>query len=138
MATVVITSYSIHYTKLYECHDSVLVQKILNAEECNLSFVFVLQIITYLFPKNFALLGGIEMSEKQRKWNKTYIIKKEYTDIFDFEKLRLEFVNILSENEKEYLMDINDYIANSRCWIDFKFTEIDEIVIVVRDRNNFV
>lgn len=115
------------------CHDSGLVQKIINAEECNLSFVFVLQIITYLFPNNFALIGGIEMSEKQRIWNKTYIIKKKYADIFDFEKFRLEFVNIFSENEKEYFMDINDYIANSRCWIDFEFTEIDEIVIVVRD-----
>lgn len=115
------------------CHDSVVVQKILNEEDCNLSFVFVLQIITYLFPKNFALLGGIEMSEKKRIWNKTYIIKKKYSDIFNFEKFRLEFVNILSENEKEYLMDIDDYITNSRCWIDFEFTEIDELVIIVRD-----
>lgn len=115
------------------CHDSIAVQNILNEEDCNLSFVFILQIITYLFPNNFALLGGIEMSEKQQIWNKTYIIKKKYSDIFDFEKFRLEFVNILSENEKEYLMDIEDYIANSRCWIDFEFTEIDELVIIVRE-----
>jgi len=114
-------------------HDSIEVQKWLNDEKCNLSFVFILQIITYIFPNFFTLYGGIEMSEKQRIWNKTYIVRKKYSDIFNFEKFRLEFVNILSENEKEYLMDIDDYIANSRCWINFEFTEIDELVIIVRD-----
>ncbi|MBK7107518.1 MAG: hypothetical protein IPH62_19800 [Ignavibacteriae bacterium] len=47
--------------------------------------------------------------------------------------MKIEFCNILFENEKEYLLDIEDYISSSQNWINFDFEKIIEITNITRE-----
>jgi hypothetical protein len=109
---------------IYEC---------LKKEQCNLSAVFVLQVIAYLFRDTFSLFNGFEISNQKSSWKNTFLIKKEYADIFDFEKFVEEFTDYIADNEKEYWLDIEDFVINSQSWLKFDFDKSDIIVSIVRD-----
>lgn len=113
--------------------ESFEVQNYLKEERCNFSVEFALQIIAYIFRDEYSLLGGIDVSNKSKTWNNTFLIKREYSDIFDFEKLKVEFSNILMDNETDCLLDIEDYIANSQCWIKYDYNKTDCLISIVRD-----
>ena len=102
-------------------------------EQCHFSVEFVMQIIGYIFRDEFTLYGGFDINNRNKSWKSVFLIRKEFTDIFDFEKIIEEFDNILLNNETEYLLNIEDYIVNSRNWINFNFTKIDEVTSIVRD-----
>lgn len=101
-------------------------------EQCSLSPKFALQIIGYIFRDKFTLYGGFDINNRGKYWKSTLLIRKEFTDIFDFEKMKEEFCNILSNNETGYFLDIENYISNSQSWINFDFDKINEITSIAR------
>lgn len=114
-------------------HESLEIQNLLSEEKCNFSGEFVLQIIAYIFRDKFTLLGGIDISNRGRIWDKTFLVKKEYSDIFDFGRFREEFSSLILDNKVDYLFDIEHYIANSQCWIKYDFNKTNSIICVLRD-----
>ena len=86
-----------------------------------------------MFRDIYTIIGGIGKSRKSTLWNNTYIIKKEYVDIFDFDKMIVEFSYILSNNKFDYVMDLEDYVANSQCWIHYDYDKNDSIIRIVRE-----
>ena len=114
-------------------HESFEIQNRLSEEKCNFSGEFVLQIIAYIFRDKFTLLGGIDISNRGRVWDKTFLVKKEYSDIFDFGRFREEFCSLIQDNEVDYLFDIEQYIANSQCWIKYDFNKTNSIICILRD-----
>ncbi|MBW8334336.1 MAG: hypothetical protein K0M40_20135 [Prolixibacteraceae bacterium] len=115
------------------CQESYEIQNCLKEEKCNFSVEFVLHIIAFIFRDKYSLFGGIDISQRFRIWDTTFLVKKEYSDIFDFEKMRNEFSNVLMENENDYLLDIEEYIANSQCWIKYDYNKTDNLISIVRD-----
>ncbi|MCL4481650.1 MAG: hypothetical protein M1445_03345 [Bacteroidetes bacterium] len=115
------------------CQESYEIQNCLKEEECNFSVEFVLQIVAYIFRDKYSLFGGIDVSQRFRIWDTTFLVKNEYSDIFDFEKMRDEFSNVLMDNETDYLLDIEDYIANSQCWVKYDYNKTYSLVSIVRD-----
>ena len=123
-------------------HKSSEVYNLLKKEKCNFSIEFALQIITYIFPNNFVLFGGFEIPNykntweyvyKKSTWTNIFLIKKDLTLFFDFEKMRESFSNLLNNNDTEYYLDIDDYVSNSDCWINFDFTKNEIIADVVQE-----
>jgi hypothetical protein len=104
----------------------------LQKEKCNLSIKCVLQIIAYIFRDKFTLWGGFEISSRGKIWENTFLIRKEFLDIFDFEKMREEFSNILINNTVDYFLDIDQYITDSQCWLKFDFDKIDSIASIAK------
>jgi hypothetical protein len=85
------------------CQESYEVLIFLREEHCNFSVEFVLQIVAYIFRDKYSLFGGIDVSNRFRIWDTTFLVKNEYSDIFDFGKMRDEFSNVLMDNEADYL-----------------------------------
>ena len=115
------------------CQESYEALNFLREENCNFSIEFVLQIIAYIFRDKYYLLGGIDLSNKVRIWVNTFLIKKEYSNIFDFEKMREDFSYVLMNNEADYLLDMEIYVANSQSWIKYDFDKTDRIISILRD-----
>lgn len=114
--------------------ESFEIQECLKKEQCNFSFEFALQIIAYLFRDIFSLFGGIEISNKDRIWENTFLIRKEFTCIFDFENFIGEFKNHIAGNETEYDLNIEDYLTNSACWTSvIDLNKFDDIVCIAKD-----
>ncbi len=115
------------------CHESFEVQNHLKEERCSFSYEFFLHLLAYLFYDKYCILGGIDIANKSNVWINSFIIKREYAEIFDFEKLRVEFNNIIMSNESDYMLDIEDYIANSQCWIHYDYKKTFSLIKIVRD-----
>jgi hypothetical protein len=113
--------------------ESIEVQECLKKEQCNLSVKFALQIIAYVFRDSFSLFGGFEISNRDRVWKNTFLIKKYFTNVFDFERFIDEFADYVSKNEIEHWLDIEEFVINSQCWLKFDFDKLDIIVSIVRD-----
>jgi len=114
--------------------ESFEIQECLKRERCNLSFEFALHIIAYLFRNTFSLFGGFEISNRDRIWENTFLIRKEFTNIFDFEKFIVEFKNHIADNEIEYDLNIDDYLTNSACWTPvIDLNKFDNIVSIIKD-----
>lgn len=106
---------------------------IIEQEKSNFSFEFFLQIISFIFHDIYSLFGGVNISKKDRRWNNTFIIRKEYCSLFDFDKTRQEFCNILLDNKMEYFLDIKNYVANSKSWKNFDFSKLEEVTNIVKE-----
>lgn len=113
--------------------ESIEIKNCLKEERCTFSVEFALHVIAYLFYDKYCIFSGIDKANKSNAWINTFVIKKEYTEIFDFEKLRCEFSNILMSNESDYMLDIEDYIANSQCWILYDYKKTFGLIKIVRD-----
>ncbi|MDR2145252.1 MAG: hypothetical protein LBE91_02165 [Tannerella sp.] len=109
------------------------IQNYLIQERCTFSVEFVLQIIAYIFRNKFTLYSDFGTNNRSKSWKSTYLIKKEFTDIFDFEKMKEEFFNKLVDSTTDYLLDIDNYIANSQSWKQFDFGKTGEIKSIVKD-----
>jgi hypothetical protein len=115
------------------CQESFKLENYLKEENCNFTIEFTLQIIACIFRGRYSILGGINVANKSKTWNNIFLIKKDFSDIFDFEKMRVEFSNILMDNETDCLLDIEDYIANSQCWIKYDYNKTNSLLSVVRN-----
>lgn len=115
------------------CQESQELQNYLKEEKCNLSIEFSLHIIAYIFRDNYCLMGSIDKLNKSKKWNNIYLIKREYFDIFDFDKMKIEFCNKLMNNDTDYIFNIEDYIFNSQCWIKFDYNKTGNLINIVKD-----
>ena len=114
--------------------ESIEVQECLKKEQCNLSVKYALQIIAYIFRDNFLLFGGFEISNKSRVWKNTFLIRREFTDIFDFERLKNEFEDYIANSEIERDLDIGDYLTNSACWTSvIDLNKFDNIVNIAKN-----
>jgi len=102
-------------------------------EKCTFSVEFVMQLIGYIFRDEYTLYGGFDTNSRDRLWKSVLLIKKGLTDVFDFEGIREDFCSILTNNQTEYLLDIEEYIRNSQRWINFDFDKINDITSVVKD-----
>ncbi|MDR2651148.1 MAG: hypothetical protein LBC68_02365 [Prevotellaceae bacterium] len=109
------------------------IQGFLTKEQCSFSVEFALQIIAYIFRDKFSLYGGFDVNNRDKSWKSTYLIRKEFADIFDFKKVKEEFSNKLVDSTTDYLLDIDSYIANSQSWKQFDFSKIDEITSIVKN-----
>jgi hypothetical protein len=109
------------------------IQEYLKKEQCKLSIEFVLQIIACIFRDRFTLLGGFNTNNRDKLWKLTYLIRKEFTDIFDFEKMKEEFSNKIVDSTSNYLLDLDNYISNTQSWKQFDFEKTDEITSIVKD-----
>ncbi|HEY5590777.1 MAG TPA: hypothetical protein VIK55_07130 [Paludibacter sp.] len=109
------------------------IQYYLIQEQCTFSMEFFLQIVAYIFRDRFTILGGFEINSRGRSLKSTYLILKEFSDIFDFDKAKEEFSNILVDSTSDYLLDIDDYIANSQSWKQFNYDKTDEIKSIIKD-----
>jgi len=116
----------------YINQESFEIQEYLKKEQCNLSVSFVLQIVAYIFRDKYTLFGGLNISNQSR--DNTFLIKKEFTDIFDFEKFKEEFANYIADNEAEYDLNIDDFLPNSACWTSIiDLNKFDTIISIVKD-----
>lgn len=116
----------------YINQESFEIQEYLKKEQCNLSIVLVLQIIAYIFRDKYTLFGGYIMSSKSM--DKAFIIKKEFTEIFNFEKFIEEFTNHIADNVTEYDLNIDEFLYNSIFWTSkVDLNKFDSIVNIVKD-----
>ncbi|MDR2970801.1 MAG: hypothetical protein LBU83_02555 [Bacteroidales bacterium] len=102
-------------------------------EQCNLSVEFALQIIANVFSDEYILFGGFDFSNRKKVWHSTYLIKKEFADIFDFEKFRDSFEKLITNNEIVFFLNIEEYVANSQCWLKNDYEKSDDIIRIIRD-----
>jgi len=109
------------------------IENLLIKEQCSFSVEFALQIIAYIFRDKFTLYGGFDINNKYKSWKSTYLIRKEFEKIFDFEKVKEEFNNKLVDSNTDYWLDLDNYISNSQSWKHFDFDKTDEITCVVKD-----
>lgn len=113
--------------------ESFEIQGLLKKEQCNLSAAFILQIIAYVFRDKFKLLGGFSISNNTT-WENTFLLRKEHTDIFNFDKFVEEFSNYIANNETEYDLDVEKFLSNSNCWISvIDLNRYDSIIRVIKD-----
>jgi len=114
-------------------HETHVFRRNLQKEQNNLSFEFAAQIIAYIFRDVFIIYGSrFNCNKKAQEWKYTFLIRKIYTDYFDFEKMRDEFENILCDNDIEFFLDIEKYISISQCWINFDYNKINRIVDITK------
>ena len=112
--------------------ESLELREYLKKEQCNLSVLFVLQIIAYIFRDKYSLFGGLSISNQREK--KTFLISKVFTDIFNFEKFIKEFANHIVDNKTEYDLNIEEFLSNSDCWTSvIDLDKFDNIVSIVKD-----
>jgi hypothetical protein len=125
----------VHYIESLKNEDVIHeydVNRFIEDENVDIPQKFVLQILSVIFYKETTLLGGYEniadhkknLGFKNRKWQSAYLIKKELTNIFDFEKLRDEFDALLGTSYTEKLLNITDYLKTAPCWL--KFCDVDK------------
>ncbi len=115
------------------CHESFEVENYLKEEKCGFSNEFFLNLFASLFSTKYRIFGAYNKVNKPSDWVKTFVIRKEYAEIFDFEKLRVEFSIILMSNESDYLLSLEDYIANSQCWKRYDYTRTSSLIKIVRE-----
>lgn len=128
-----------YYKSLLENFDTFwqednLMQELLKQEKCSFSSKFILQLLSMVCNDTHALLGGFEVIEKKDFWRNAVLIKKYYFDIFDFEKFVIEFRNHFDNNDKEYDLNIENYLSNSSCWASvIDLSKFDNILSIVKD-----
>lgn len=115
------------------CHESYEVENYLKEEKCDFSNEFFLNLLSSLFSTKYHIFGAYNKVNKPNDWIKTFIVRREYNEIFDFEKLRVDFNNILISNESDYLLSLEDYIANSQCWKHYDYSRISSLINIVRE-----
>ncbi len=112
--------------------ESFEIQELLKKERCSLSVIFVLQLISYIFRDRYTLYGGLNTLNQKHK--NTFIINKEFADIFNFEKFIEEFTNHIADKEEEYDLNIDDFLSNSSCWTSTIYlNNFDIIVSIVKE-----
>ncbi len=106
---------------------------LIKQEKCSFSVEFVMQLIGYIFKDKYTLYNGFNAKKRDKLWKSVLLIKKELADIFDFEGIRDDFDKMLTDNQTEYLLDIEEHIKNSQRWINFDFDKINDITGVMKD-----
>ena len=127
-----------YYRSLLENHDVVwqednMIAKLLEHEQSTLSHKFFLQILSEVCRDTHILLGGFKMNEKHNLWKNAVLIKREFSNVFNFEKFRYDFANLLYGNEIEFLLNVDDYISNSECWIEHNTNKLKPITSIARN-----
>ncbi len=102
-------------------------------ESCTFSVEFVMQLLGYMFKDDYTLYGGFNINSRDKLWKSVLLIKKRLAEVFDFEGMREDLCSILTDNQTEYLLDIEEYIKNSQRWINFDFDKINDITSIVKD-----
>ena len=109
------------------------IKKIIEREHCNLSALYVMKLLSSRRINEFSFFGDLEKKDNKTCWNNVFLIKKELTDIFDFEKAQIIFIELFSNNDTEYLLDATDFIADASCWKQFKVSKIAKVKSVFMD-----
>jgi hypothetical protein len=103
-------------------------------EECNLSDEFILHILSsLLYYDNYTLYGGIDSKYKKNHWHNVFLIKNDFAEIFDFDKFKTDFKEMQLNNKTEYLLDIQNFVADCGCWKKRVPDAIDNIVNITKD-----
>jgi hypothetical protein len=124
----------IHYKPLYkDIIWPVDIQHYIDDEQCNLSTKFVLQILSnLLYYEEYTLFGGFTPANLPSHWKNAFLVKNDFVHVFDFDKLRVKFKDLLAESDAEYLLDIRQYISTCSCWEKYKPDKIDNITDIVK------
>jgi hypothetical protein len=109
-----------------------IVKNILKQENSSFSGTFLLQIIAFFLKNNYTLFGGIDRSRKNI-WKNAFLISNVYPEIFDFERARGEIEEIVINSDMNYLLDVEEYVINSKSWIQYDFSKIKKISKIIRN-----
>ena len=114
--------------------ESFAIQECLKKEQCNLSTEFALQVVEYIFRDIFSLFGGFKIPKKDKIWKDAFLIRKDFSDIFDFKKFIERFTKFVAGNKREYCLNIDEFLTNSACWVSvIELNKFDSIVSIVKD-----
>jgi hypothetical protein len=109
-------------------------QQYVDDEQCNLSLKFILHImLNLLYYESYTLYGGYMPTIKPNQWRHAFLINNNFSNIFNFEKFRLTFKELLAKNKSEYLLDIKKYISICKCWKKRKLSNKKSIANIVCD-----
>jgi len=109
------------------------IQNYLKLEQCNFTIEFALHLIAFIFQERFTIFGDIDNSNKKKMWKNTYLITSEYTEVFDFESWKEQFSYILMNNKTECLLNLEEHIANSLCWINYEYNKTDGVIDIIKE-----
>lgn len=113
--------------------ESIEIQNYLKKEQCNFTIEFALHLIAFIFQERFTIFGDIDNSNKKKIWKNTFLIKSEYTEVFDFESWKDQFSSILMDNKTECLLNIEEHIANSLCWINYDYNKTEGVIDIIKE-----
>lgn len=110
------------------------IQQLLKQERCDFSAKCVIQILSTIFNNTHKLYGGFEGIEKENFWKNIVLITKELSEVFDFQKLRDDIDNLISEpNDTDYSFDIEEYVSNCLCWKFYSLDKIEDVISIVKE-----
>lgn len=111
------------------------VSNLLSDENSVFTSSFIIQILSVVLKDTHILFGGFRVTNIKSLWQNAVLIKKEYTDIFDFEKFIKNFQSYIADNDTEHELNIEkDYLPSSDCWKSIiDLNKFDSIVRVVKD-----
>ncbi len=105
--------------------NGVIISKLLEKENCNLSTSFAFILLSELCKETYTLF--------EEQWSKPMLIHKAYADFFDFDKLLEDLDTIISNNDSEFFLNLDDYVLYSSHWLDFKTDKKNDVVLIVKE-----
>lgn len=104
-------------------------------ENCNLTDEFILLIIQ-LINDNFVIMGKDPLPQPSRNngvWRNTYLIKKVYSDVFDFDEM-VNLVHEYEENNTESLtLSIDELLTDTffTAWKEYDYQIVESLQNIV-------
>ena len=113
-----------------------LVREISSKEDINFTDDFVLFIVSVIAKDIFTIIGKDPIpyrSRTKQKWNNSYLIKKDFTDKFDFDGI-FQIIEEYEESHKgDFIATVNDMLLDFfySAWKEFDSTIVDGISEIV-------
>jgi predicted transcriptional regulator len=109
-------------------------QKYIDDEQSNLSAKFIVQILlNLLYSDNYTIYGGFSVPVKTNSWKNTFLVNKDFSKVFNFEKFRVEFRKSLKKTKSTYLLDVVNYVTKCKCWKKYKADKKYSIAGIITD-----
>lgn len=108
------------------------IQQLLKQEQSNFSNLFALLTLSFICFDTHTYFGK-KIDNKDSKWNNSVLIKKDISDIFDFKRFREEFCDLLTDNETEKKLDVDNFVSNSSCWLYYDYDKLESVSSIIQD-----
>lgn len=109
-------------------------QYYIDDEQCNFSEKFVLHIMqNRLYYTKYTLFGSINPTLKKNGWTNTFLVKDDYVRMFDFDEFRETFNELRLNNKSEYLLDVQKYVEDCKCWTKYFPYALEPVTDIVKD-----
>ncbi len=106
-----------------------IIADIIGKEQTEFTPIFVMQVLSILFPSEFIFLGGFECIQNEQSNRKiTLLINRELYNIFDFDKFRTDIQDLIClPKYEEYTLNFEEYLLNSLAWKIYSLDKLDSI-----------